>query len=137
MPMCLLRILLLIGFVFCGAGCETTAPARVGEAAPQVRLTVRNLTRYHWRVVVRSGEVATTRTVEVDPLATVNVELVRGGNYEIEQTLIGVGTADAATRRFPAQFQAGQAYEWSLATVKLVEDDSAGPAAPAETAARE
>lgn len=134
MHLCPARFLCLIGFAFCVAGCQTTVPLQVPETAPPVRLTVKNLTGHGWRVVVRTVGGETARTAEVAPRGTVSLSLARGGHYEIEQTLLHAGAGEGTTRRFPAQFEPGQEYEWSLATVTWVEEESS---VPAEIATRE
>jgi hypothetical protein len=67
----------------------------------------------------------------------VRIALAGGGSYEIEQTLMGAGSAEVATRRFPARFEAGQEYEWSLATVVSEVETPAGAPAGTEAAAHE
>lgn len=99
------------------AGCATSPDAvGVAQAPEPARLTIINLTARAWQIAVATTAGGESRVVHVEPHAKVAMELARG-DYSIEQTLLSPSGQAEATRRLPVSLEAGQSYQWPLATL--------------------
>jgi hypothetical protein len=100
------------------AGCAAS-PAVVNRApAPMpARLTIINLTPRAWQVAAVATVGGEPRVVRVEPHAKLEWELAQG-DYSIEQTLLAPSGQAEATRRLPVFLEAGQSYQWPLATLE-------------------
>ena len=110
---------LAVVFALAWAGCvalHQSAPA----AAPQARVAIANLTDYTWEIAVKSASGSETRTERVAPRTIAQWSLA-GGDYVIEQALVGEAIAAEPVRRFAARFVVGVDYKWSLATLNSFE----------------
>lgn len=108
------------------AGCAST-PSDGRAALPRgnAEIVVTNLTPSPWRLALRSPQASDAIRVEIKPRETFTMTLP-GGAYVVEQTLVPLIAAEAATREFSAKFEAGESYRWSLATL-LATDDGPTP----------
>jgi hypothetical protein len=99
------------------AGCVASpgVSSRILATEP-ARLAIINLTSRTWHITVSAIAGGEPRVIRIEPQAKVELDLARG-DYSIEQTLVALSGKSEATRRFPASFEAGQTYQWPLATL--------------------
>lgn len=97
-------------------------------AEPVARVAVANLTDYTWEIAVRATPTGEARSERVTPRSIAQLDLA-GGDYVIEQKLVGSEASADSVRRFPARFVAGQDYKWSLATLRSQDANVAAPSA--------
>lgn len=108
------------------AGCAGRPEApRLAKMRTEAEIAVTNLTPYPWRIALRPAAGMEPKLVQVQPRETFAVVLA-GGDYQVEQTLIGGERESPTSRNFQARFEAGERYRWSLATL-LSADDTAAP----------
>lgn len=110
-------VLLALG----AGGCATSSEGpRLGSKWRDAEIAVSNLTPYPWRIALRSAESAEPKLVQVQPRESFAV-VVAGGDYQIEQALVATDPTVAMSRSFNARFEAGERYEWNLATLLSAE----------------
>lgn len=117
---------LAAAFVVAWAGCMSLQPS---AAMPEqvARVAVANYTEDTWEIAVRSARQGEVRREKVAPRSMAQLNL-SGGDYVIEQTLIGEAPSASGVRRFPARFAAGQDYTWSLAALRTTDASVSEPA---------
>jgi hypothetical protein len=99
------------------AGC-VASPGVVSRAqgTEPARLVIINLTSRTWHIMVSAIAGGEPRVIRIEPQDKVELNLARG-DYSIEQTLVALSGMGEATRRLPVSFEAGQTYQWPLATL--------------------
>lgn len=103
--------------VFVAPGCVANVPPRATLPA-SARLTIANRTEHAWRVVLHPKAGGQDREVRLTARETLTLDVVAGA-YAIEQAFAGA-TTPAQVRRLEAEFEAGERYDWPLATVRSV-----------------
>jgi hypothetical protein len=97
-------------------GCVT--PVVVPAAAPQApaHLIVINVTDYEWRLVIARSAGATIKDARLQSRATLAIDLA-GGDYVIEQSVLGDNATPEMARKIPVSLASGQTYRWRLVTL--------------------
>lgn len=104
------------------AGCSTTNETpRLTRDWREAEIAVSNLTAHAWRIVLHSPQGEAVKTVEIRPREAVAL-VVAGGDYTIEQTLFAPAPVGTTVRRFPGRLEAGERYDWTLATLLSAEE---------------
>lgn len=122
-----------LALALAGAGCASAPKVLAPVAAPRLaQIAIANLTDYTWAIEARPAPGATVQHWQVAPRATLEIALA-GGDYVFAQTIVSpAASVGAATRRVSATFEAGERYEWSLATLlSAPRDEAPAPAAAA------
>lgn len=108
----------LLGWVSLGlSGCATLRQVLLGPSKEPVTVTVENQTDYVWQVVFTpAGVGGKPAQATVAPRASTGLTLA-GGEFSIEQSLLGSDGAVVQTRTLAATFHGGQTYRWPLMTL--------------------
>lgn len=120
---------LLIGIGLALAGCASTGT--VAPPAPATaHLSVVNQTPYAWQIAVAGLQGGSARSLRVAARGTVELDLP-GDNYSIEQTMLVEAGRPGTTRSLVTRLDAGQTYQWPLATLMSAPgDEEAGVRRP-------
>jgi hypothetical protein len=81
-----------------------------------VRLTLANEAARAWAVSIYDPDGFEVKQVRLRAREETTVELV-GGDYTLEQALLGASGSREAVRRLPLRLKAGGSYTWTLATL--------------------
>lgn len=117
--------------MFGGGGCATSTQPVAIAPVRGAELVVENRTPYAWRLVFRTPAGVAVKEVNVAPRETGVVRIAGGAEYVIEQAIVTPGVG-AAARSVAMRLEAGERYEWELATLLT----SAGEESEREEATR-